>query len=71
VFAVCDFQRNDVKEIRLYPLELGFGLPRSQRGRPLLASGEAAERVIGRVAELSRRYGTHVSYRDGVGVIAA
>jgi poly-gamma-glutamate synthesis protein (capsule biosynthesis protein) len=71
VFAVCEFAAESLKEIRLYPLELGYGLPRSQRGRPLLAAGEAAERVIGRVAELSRRYGTHVAYRDGVGVIAA
>ena len=71
VFAVCDFDAESLKEVRLYPLELGYGLPRAQRGRPLLATGEAAERVIGRVAELSRRYGTHVAYRDGVGVIAA
>jgi poly-gamma-glutamate capsule biosynthesis protein CapA/YwtB (metallophosphatase superfamily) len=71
VFAVCDFAGDALREIRLYPLELGYRLPRSQRGRPLLATGEAAERVIGRVAELSRRYGTHVAYRDGVGVIAA
>ena len=71
LFAVCDFRGNALKEVRLYPLELGFGLPRAQRGRPLLACPETAERVIGRVAALSRRYGTHVAYRDGVGVIAA
>lgn len=68
-FAVCDFAEQELKEVRLYPLELGFRTPRSQRGRPLLAEGETAERIISRVAELSRCYGTHVEFRDGIGVI--
>ena len=58
-----------VREIRLYPVELGFRRPRSQRGRPLIADSEAGERIIERVARLSKKYGTVVDYRDGVGVI--
>ncbi len=40
-----------------------------QRGRPVLAEGEVANRVIERVVRLSQRYGTKVVNRAGVGVI--
>ncbi|HVA25007.1 MAG TPA: CapA family protein [Chloroflexota bacterium] len=69
LFAVCDFAGDALKEIRLHPIELGFGKPRSQRGRPVLAEAEAAERIISRVARLSSKYGTHVDLKDGIGVI--
>jgi poly-gamma-glutamate capsule biosynthesis protein CapA/YwtB (metallophosphatase superfamily) len=69
LFAVCDFAGEAVKEIRLYPIELGFGKPRSQRGRPLMAEPEAGRRIVERVARLSKKYGTVVDYRDGIGVI--
>jgi poly-gamma-glutamate capsule biosynthesis protein CapA/YwtB (metallophosphatase superfamily) len=69
LFAVCEFAGAELAEVRLYPLELGFGQPRSQRGRPVMAEGEAAERIISRVARLSRKYNTHVDFRDGIGVI--
>jgi poly-gamma-glutamate capsule biosynthesis protein CapA/YwtB (metallophosphatase superfamily) len=69
MFAVCEFSKSKLKEIRIYPIDQGFGRPRPQRGRPVLAEGEVAQRVIERVVRLSRRYGTHVTNRDGVGVI--
>jgi poly-gamma-glutamate synthesis protein (capsule biosynthesis protein) len=69
VFAVCDFAGEALQEIRLYPIELGFGRSRSQRGRPLMAEGEAGRRVIERVARLSEKYGTVVEYCDGIGVV--
>jgi poly-gamma-glutamate capsule biosynthesis protein CapA/YwtB (metallophosphatase superfamily) len=68
-FAVCDFTPDGVKEIRIYPIELGFGKPRTMRGRPLLAEPETAERIVDRIARISKRYGTEVRYEDGVGVI--
>jgi poly-gamma-glutamate capsule biosynthesis protein CapA/YwtB (metallophosphatase superfamily) len=69
MFAVCEFNKGRLKEIRIYPIDQGFGRPRPQRGRPVLAEGEVAQRVIERVIRLSRRYGTRVTNRDGVGVI--
>ena len=59
----------ELKEIKIFPIDQGFGRARPQRGRPLLAEGEVASRVIERVTRLSRRYGTKISNRDGVGVI--
>jgi poly-gamma-glutamate synthesis protein (capsule biosynthesis protein) len=69
MFAVCYFDKKKLKEIKIFPIDQGFGRPRPQRGRPLLAEGEVANRVIERVTRLSRRYGTKISNRDGVAVI--
>jgi poly-gamma-glutamate synthesis protein (capsule biosynthesis protein) len=69
MFAVCEFTNKKLKEIRVYPIDQGFGRPIPQRGRPVLAQGDVANRVIERVKRLSERYGTKVSRRDGVGII--
>jgi poly-gamma-glutamate synthesis protein (capsule biosynthesis protein) len=69
MFAVCEFGSKKLKEVRVYPIDQGFGRPIPQRGRPLLAEGEVAQRVIERVKRLSERYGTKLSRRDGMGII--
>ena len=69
MFAVCEFSNNKLKEIRVHPIDQGFGRPRPQRGRPVLAEGDVADRVIERVIRLSKRYGTKVVNRSGIGVI--
>jgi poly-gamma-glutamate synthesis protein (capsule biosynthesis protein) len=69
MLAVCEFDGGKLREIRIHPIDQGFGRPRPQRGRPVLAEGEVAERVLARVARLSKRYGTEVAVRNGVGVI--
>ena len=40
-----------------------------RRGRPVLAEGEVAKRVIERVARLSRPYGTKVTARNEMGIV--
>jgi len=69
MFAVCRFGKNKLESIEIHPIEQGFGRPLPQRGRPMLAQGEAAKRVIDRVARLSQRYGTKLVSRNGIGVI--
>jgi poly-gamma-glutamate capsule biosynthesis protein CapA/YwtB (metallophosphatase superfamily) len=69
MFALCEFDSKKLKEIRIYPIDQGFGRPRPQRGRPVLAEGEVANRVLERVIRLSKRYGTKVTARDGIGII--
>ena len=64
VAAECRFAGGKLKELRLHPLDLGFGQPRSQRGRPVLAQGAVAKTILGRVARLSRRYGTEFTIED-------
>jgi poly-gamma-glutamate synthesis protein (capsule biosynthesis protein) len=70
MFAVCEFVSRKLKEIRIHPIDQGFGRPRPQRGRPVLAEGEVAERVLERVARLSNRYGTKMAIRNSVGTIS-
>jgi hypothetical protein len=66
---VCHFKDKQFSEARLYPIDLGHGRPRGQRGRPLLADKIVGERVLARLQRLSRRYGTEVKIEDGVGII--
>ncbi|MEW6524071.1 MAG: CapA family protein [Bacillota bacterium] len=69
VAAICEFSDHRLARIRLYPVTLGHGKPRVHRGRPLLAQGRDAERIITRLAALSKPYGTRVQWRDGMGII--
>ncbi len=69
MFALCRFEERKLKQIKIFPIDQGFGRPRPQRGRPMLAEGEMAHRVIERVRRLSQRYGTMITNRDGVGLI--
>ncbi len=69
MFATCDFAGDELAEIRLYPIDLGFQRPRTQRGRPMLAEGAIKDRVFERVQRLSAQYGTRVAVKDGIGVV--
>ncbi len=69
--AMVDFASDKLSELRLHPIELGLGLPRYEKGRPVLAdpSGDAAQRVLKRLQELSEPFGTKIKIENGVGVI--
>lgn len=69
VYCVCDFDGADLREVRIYPIDLGHKRPRSQRGRPVPATGEMAARILARVQRLSAKYGTKVDIRGDVGVV--
>jgi poly-gamma-glutamate capsule biosynthesis protein CapA/YwtB (metallophosphatase superfamily) len=69
MFAVCEFAGGKLKAIKVHPIDQGFGRPRPQRGRPILAEGEVAARVIDRVIKLSQRYATKISRRGGMGIV--
>lgn len=70
VLAVADFQSRKLTGLRLYPVSLQPNLSRARRGSPVLASPDAGRRIIENLARLSEPYGTRISYRDGVGVVA-
>jgi len=54
------FSGRRLSEIRVHPIELGFGLPRPQQGRPMLAEGEIARRAIERFQTLSAPFGVEI-----------
>ena len=70
VIACVSFRAHQLTEIKLHPLDLGFGThKRSQRGRPVLAEGDVAQQVLCRLQERSAPFGTCIDIEDGVGVI--
>lgn len=64
VAAVPRWEQGRLTEIVLHPVTLGFDTPRPQRGRPRLATGELADRIMADFAELSKPYGTRIVSTD-------
>jgi poly-gamma-glutamate synthesis protein (capsule biosynthesis protein) len=56
-------------DIRIVPVELGFGRPRTHRGRPGLAEGETAKRILETVRKLSEPYGAKLEINGDEGRI--
>lgn len=70
--AEIRFEERQLVGLTLHPATLGFGLPRyaPERGRPMRATPEDAERIIRVIAECSIPYGTRIEYDQGLGVVS-
>lgn len=71
VAAVVKFKGKQLETIELHPVDIGFGRPRSQRGRPALADAVVGREILERLARLCRDRGTDVKMTNGIGVISA
>lgn len=69
VIAVSRFDRGQVSEIRLYPVELGFNARPADQGVPRLAPPPVARKILERLQRLSRPYQTVITIEENVGVI--
>jgi len=69
VLPLCKWEGWKLVDIKLYPLTLGFGRARQFRGRPLIATGELAEKIIGDMITLSKPFGTEIQYTNGIGIV--
>ena len=69
ITASCEFRARKLATVRLHPLDLGHGLSRAQRGRPVLALGKVAAAVLERVRRLSQRYGTEIAIEEESAVV--
>jgi poly-gamma-glutamate capsule biosynthesis protein CapA/YwtB (metallophosphatase superfamily) len=69
VVAMPKFRGEQLTELALHPITLGFGKSRSVRGRPMLAEGELAQKILGDIVKLSAAYGTKISVKDGIGYV--
>jgi poly-gamma-glutamate synthesis protein (capsule biosynthesis protein) len=67
--ALVRFQGDELAGIDLHPITLGHGLDRPQRGRPLLATGDLAQKIIDETREYSQPFGTEIGFMNGIGVI--
>ena len=65
----CEYKGGELRGLRLLPIDLGFGRPRSQRGRPVLAGPEVGRKVLQRIQSLSEPFGTTIDIDDGVGIV--
>lgn len=70
VVAVGEFRERRLEGLKLYPITLQPGLPRAERGMPVLAGAEQGRRIIEGLANLSKPFGTRISFQDGVGVVS-
>ena len=69
VLPICQFRGRELKEIKLYPVDLAYKRPIPQRGRPVLAEGEVAQHVLTFMQRLSAPLGTRIEIEGDVGVI--
>jgi len=69
VVAVTKWDGGKFVEAELHPITLGYQTPRSARGRPKLASGADAARILEMMTTRSKAFGATVTVRNGVGVV--
>ena len=69
VLGVIDYEAGQMKRVEIYPLYLGWDRPRPQRGRPVLARGEIARRILERTQRLSEPFGTIIKIDGDKGII--
>ena len=66
---LCRFAGSDLEEILLYPVTLGHGLGRPQRGAPGRAAETAGRAIVERLGRLSPTLSIEWQ-RDGFGVVS-
>jgi poly-gamma-glutamate synthesis protein (capsule biosynthesis protein) len=66
VIAVPEWSGQQLVELTLHPISLGFGQPRHVRGRPMMAEGPLADKILQDLVRLSEPYGTQFEIKDGV-----
>ena len=69
VVALSRFDRGQLAEIRLHPLELTNDVRMAHRGIPRLASPQMAQRILTRLQKLSAPLGTTIAIENNIGVI--
>src|SRR5207245_9664546 len=69
VLAVSRFEKGRAAEIRLYPIDLGYGMKLTKSGVPHLAPPAEARAIIERLQRMSRPFGTTITIEQSTGVI--
>ncbi len=69
IVPVVNFEGHKLKDIRIYPVDLGFKLPIPQRGRPMLSDRQHGTETLEWLQQLSQPYGTRISIEHGLGII--
>ena len=67
VVAVAEWEEGQLVDLTLHPITLGFGQPRTVRGRSMFAEPELGRKIIDDVIRLSEPFGTAIIYEHGIG----
>ena len=63
VVARWEMKNGELTALRFYPIELGYGMKRYERGWPKLSENEA---ILRKLESLSQKYGTEFAISEGV-----
>ena len=69
VVATTKWEGRKLDELQLHPITLGYQTSRADRGRPKLASGADAARILEMMTTRSKALGATVVVKNGVGII--
>ncbi|BCH19156.1 CapA family protein [Mesorhizobium sp. L-2-11] len=69
IVTVSRFEQNQLAELRLYPIELGYSKRFADRGIPQFASTPQAKAILERLQKLSTPFGTEIFIENDIGVI--
>ncbi len=69
MIAESRFDHGKVVEIRLYPVDLGYGMKLTESGTPRLAGPEQSQRILRHVQEISQKYGTRIQIEGAIGIV--
>lgn len=69
VLATTKWEGSRFVELQLHPITLGYQASRADRGRPKLASGADAARILETMAARSKAFGATVVVKNGVGIV--
>lgn len=69
VVVKTDYEGGKVRQLRLYPLDLGNTFDLKRRGIPHLASAENARRILEDIRAYSARFGTKITIEGSTGIV--
>jgi poly-gamma-glutamate synthesis protein (capsule biosynthesis protein) len=69
IVAVIRWDRGRAAEIRIVPVDLGYGEPLTRSGVPRRAGPEKSRDILSRLQRISKPFGTEIAIEDGVGII--
>ena len=67
--VVSRFDKNQLSEIRIYPIDLGWERRAADRGTPRIALPEMAQKILQAQQKYSAEYGTKVAIENNIGII--
>lgn len=70
VTATVRWDGDRLASLDLHPITLGFGQAAHVRGRPMLAQGDLAKKIVDDLIARSKPFGTTIAFENGIGRVA-